>query len=45
MVGVVDLFFKADDIISVMQSERSFCSQNKTSRVALTAQRIALVQK
>lgn len=23
MVGVVDLFFKADDIISVMQSELS----------------------
>lgn len=30
MVGVVDLFFNADDIISVMKSELSFCSQKKT---------------
>lgn len=29
MAGVVDLFFKADDIISAMQSELLICFQKK----------------
>lgn len=51
MTRVVDLFFKADDITPVMQSELLICfpkekqKQNNMSKVSLTAQRITLLQK